>query len=84
MMNFRKAFFPTEEEIQRQARFIQQIEVKEKAFWMNKGLSNDQYTVLKEKEDDEMNSLHPYQEYASRRSLLESGIISLDDVLKEF
>lgn len=83
-MDFRKAFFPTEEETKQQARFIQQVELETRIFWMKKGLSDHQYSALKAKEFDEINALHPYQEYASRKSLLESGIISLESILKEF
>lgn len=82
-MDFRKAFFPTEEEKQKQIKLIQSISTQEKEFWLSKGLSELQCSLIMEKERNEFNLLHPFQEYTPRRVLIESGIISLDDVLKE-
>lgn len=82
-MDFRKAFFPTEEERQKQMELIQSIVYEEKNFWLCKGLTEEEYRLLMEKESIEFRSLHPFQEWIPRRILLEDGVISIDDVLKE-
>lgn len=81
-MDFRKAFFPTKEEIEEQERLLKQLQDEEYWFWNSKGLTDEQYRRLKDLEVEEFSQLHPYHHWSSRKSLLESDIIDLDEVLK--
>lgn len=80
LADFRKVFFPTEDEIKRQEDFIKQIQEEDRAYWLSRGLTESEYMLLKELEIQECEGLRGFQSYASRRSLLEDNIITFKKV----
>lgn len=82
-MDFRKAFFPTQEEIEAQERFLKQLQDETCQFWKSKGLTDEQFERLTVLEENETAQLHSVQSWSSRKSLLESNIITFDKVLAD-
>lgn len=82
-MDFRKAFFPTKEELTSAEQILNEIMNEQKQFWLQRGLTEDEYEKLTILELNETYNLHVYQHYSSRKSLLEMGIITIDKVKKD-
>lgn len=83
LADFRKAFFPTEEEKTRQVELLKKIKQRENDFWKNKGFSKEEIAIIGNIELNEFSELHPYQDYYGRRQSLESGIIKIKQIRDE-
>ena len=81
--NFEKAFFPTEEDKLKRQELINNLEQENTDFWLEKGLSVVEIKKIIEMERKEQENLHIYQEWASRRNLVESGILSVEQIKEE-
>ena len=83
LADFRKAFLPTEDEKLVQQELLHKLEQQNINFWLGKGLSDAEVRKLTELEDDELDNLHPYEHWVSRRSMIELGIIDVDRIKRE-
>ena len=81
--DFRKAFFPTEEESRKQKELIRWLEQDEIDFWFSQGLTNDQISKLRQLEIEEYGKLNRHQFWISRKALVEDGIITISDVIND-
>lgn len=81
--NFEKAFFPTREDELKQQELLNNLEQGNTGFWLDKGLSVVEIEKLIETESKEQEDLQPYQEWVSRRHLVERGILSVEHVKAE-
>lgn len=78
--DFRKAFAPTPEEIQRAQDFIARIEREETEYLRSLGFNDTDIEIIRAIESEETRHLCGFQSYSSRIELLKSGIITVDDV----
>lgn len=83
LADFRKAFFPTEEEKAEQVKLLKEIEEGKIEFWRSRDFNEEEILSIIKLELQEFTELHPYQEYASRQQLLESGIITIQQIREE-
>lgn len=83
MLDFRKALFPTEEEKLAQRELISKIIKQEEDYLLSQGLSLDEIGVINKIEEDETKSLHPYQVWSPRTSLLQNNIITVEVIKNE-
>ena len=80
MLDFRKAFFPTKEESEAQRKLLDYLFNEKVNYLLSQGLSEYEIEVMIEMERKESLEIHRYQYWVSRYSLLESGIIAVDDI----
>lgn len=81
--NFEKAFFPIEEDKLKRQELINNLEQENTDFWLGKGLSVVEIKKIIEMENEEQENLHIYQEWVSRRNLVESGILNVEQIKDE-
>jgi len=82
-MDFRKAFFPTKEESARQKELLMELEQEYINFWKDKGFTEDEIKRIDDLERKDLSELKPYEYIVSRKALLESNIISVEQIKEE-
>ncbi|MCG7383338.1 hypothetical protein [Paenibacillus sp. ACRRY] len=78
--DFRRAFAPTPEEIQRAEEYLAKVERKDNEYLRSFGFNDTDIEIIRAIESEETQHLCGFQSYSSRIELLRSGIITVDDV----
>lgn len=79
-IDFRKAFFPTDEELKGYEELIISIEFEKIDYFKSIGFTNDEYLLIKEIENYEFLNTHKLQEYSSMYSLHKNKIITTEQI----
>lgn len=79
-MDFRKAFFPTADEVKTCEKKLQEIRDEQHVYFKRMGFTEDDCLVIETIEAEELLSTNRFQSHSSRYSLLQSGIITVDQV----
>lgn len=81
--NFRKAFKPTPEEIERSQKLVADYIAKRELFLTEKGLSHEEMAILEELDGKEAKSVRTFQSYCSRYDQLRYGWITVEQVKED-
>jgi tellurite resistance protein len=81
--NFRKAFKPTQEEIEQSQKLVADYIAKREMFLTEKGLSHEEMTILEELDGKEAKSVRTFQSYCSRYDQLRYGWITVEQVKED-
>lgn len=82
-MDFRKTFFPTEDELKIYEDKLQSLNDERKSYLKSLGFTDSDCIMIDNMESEEMTKLHKFQSYSSRYSLLQDGIITAHDVRRD-
>ena len=83
LIDFDKVMFPTKEDVRQQLELAKQTESENDKYYFELGFTKDEVNIIKEIEIREYKESHSLQVISSRKSLLESGIISIEDVKED-
>ncbi|WP_411736077.1 hypothetical protein [Paenibacillus sp. M2] len=78
LTDFRRSFKPTQEEIERSRRYVESVNAEITSHLIEKGLTEEEITLLEELEGKETQNLRSFQSYSNRHSLLKSGLITVE------
>lgn len=81
--NFRKAFKPTQEEIERSRQLVVDYIAKREQFLSGKGFNTEEMNILEEIDGKEARSVRTFQSYYSRYDQLRYGWITVEQVKEE-
>jgi len=80
LCSFRKAFFPSENELEKQRQLLNRLEQGDNEFWNSQGFDEQEIREIRTIEVNEVNGLRSFNSYVGRRNLLESGIATADAI----
>ncbi len=80
---FRRAFNPTPEEREADRLLLERLFQDSKDFWVSKGLNDTEVSQLEELEGRETALLRSFESHSGRRSLVENGIITIEQVRQD-
>lgn len=81
--NFRKAFKPTPEEIERSQKLVADYIAKRELFLVEKGFSHEEMTILEELDGKEARLTRTFETYFSRYAQLRRGWITVEQVKED-
>ncbi|MGM1048388.1 MAG: hypothetical protein ACQEXX_19925 [Bacillota bacterium] len=81
--SFKKAFFPSENELEQQRKILDRLEQGDNEFWNSRGFNKQEIQEIRMIEACEVNGLRSINSYVGRRNLLESGITTIDAIKEE-
>lgn len=83
LTNFRKTFFPRQNEMQKAINFVEQVQRAQIKFLNEQGLNEEDIDLLYDLEEHETKHLRSFESYVSRVSLLKDRIIKIDEVKRD-